>query len=512
MKRMKLNIQLFKAIGTIEFPANHNLQGKIDWYANGNTSTNESSVSCHLYARRTAGYTYGPDWTGSIAIDETTYNFTGFNHSVRIETDWVLITSYYKNVKHDASGNKKITISGSITGPSGTTLAGVTSSGSGTAVLDTLHRAPDITWSITEHDNYLIKMAGIPDNVFVENLSIKYVTLAFTTYDSATISDRTVYNGSQAYTTALLSPPNTFMLDFGNNTLQKNSNNTKVPISVTATDSLGGSNTVSAEYDFIPYIIPSIVTTSSFLKRNGQLSGLVNLNVTANFYHGDIGYVNNYPTIKYKFWENGTTEPADTSYITINSSHYKISGNTVTISNYEIGSTTPTDTNYFDYNKKYNVKLLIQDCFKSATATIYIIKGKAVWSEYKDRVDFVNITMGGLDIFPLGYILLTTDSSFNPNGYYKGTWEKLTADAYFKIVTSSAGSLGGTSSEHKIPISSIPPHTHQYGAGSPYRANDGSMHYTADTTHNPVATTSSTGGGQAYYPYYYGVIAWHRTA
>ena len=105
---------------------------------------------------------------------------------------------------------------------------------------------------------------------------------------------------------------------------------------------------------------------------------------------------------------------------------------------------------------------------------------------------------------------MTTNASFDPNTALLGTWEQLTSDAYFKIVTSSAGSLGGTSSDHKIPLSSMPPHEHYYGAGAPYRSGDGSEHYSSDTTYNPVATTTSAGGGQPYYPYYYGVIAWHR--
>lgn len=117
---------------------------------------------------------------------------------------------------------------------------------------------------------------------------------------------------------------------------------------------------------------------------------------------------------------------------------------------------------------------------------------------------------------PVGSVYATTNSSFNPNTSWGGTWEKITADAYFKIVSSNAGNLGGTSSSHKIPISSIPSHRHQYyntwmisaGAGSASKVSgmiddgfSGSGNY-----------TNYEGGSQAYYPYYYGIYAWHRTA
>lgn len=515
MERMKLNIQLF-ANGIIEFPASGALQGKIEWYSNGNVSTNQSYVTCVLYARRTYGATWGPDWTGSVTIDGERFNFNGFNYSVRIETEWILISSFYKTITHNSDGNKTITISGSVTGPSGTSLQGVTSSGSGNATLDSLHKGPDISYTITEHYQPLID-AGISNNVFVENLSDKYVALEFTTYDGASITNRIVYNRTEAYTYAIdLEHPNTIEMDLYNHVVYRDSTNTKIPIYVIATDSFGATTTTTEQlYDLIPYIKPQFENTSTIAKRNGQTTGLVKLNVSASFYNNNVGNVANTPIVKYKYWEDGTSEPSDSSYITINSSNYVINGNILTITDYEIGSNNPLDTNYFDFNKKYNVKLYIQDSFKSSTITKTIARGKAVWSEYSDHVDFSNITIGGIDLFPVGYIFLTTDNSFNPNGKYKGTWTKLTADAYFKIVTSNAGNLGGTSSTHKIPVSSLPSHNHTV----PNNANVSSYgnNPTIESWHSGSGDvrsiyTGNTGDGQAYYPYYYGVIAWHRTA
>ena len=139
---------------------------------------------------------------------------------------------------------------------------------------------------------------------------------------------------------------------------------------------------------------------------------------------------------------------------------------------------------------------------------------------------------------PIGELFLTIDSNFNPNNSWGGTWIQLTSDAYLKIVTSNGGSLGGTSNQHKIPVASLPAHSHTVNGGahthrvsshtntygSGYSANYLSV--TADTSkqwdYDGVTNTASEGGhthncsdtgsGQAYYPYYYGMYAWLRTA
>lgn len=122
-------------------------------------------------------------------------------------------------------------------------------------------------------------------------------------------------------------------------------------------------------------------------------------------------------------------------------------------------------------------------------------------------------------IYPIGSIYLSVNAT-NPSKYFGGTWEQITSDAYLKIVTSNAGSLGGTSADHKIPIESMPSHRHtQYwGIYNPsgngwYMAgllgtNGGGQQASNWGGNHP----GYTGGGQAYYPYYYGVYVWKRVA
>lgn len=114
---------------------------------------------------------------------------------------------------------------------------------------------------------------------------------------------------------------------------------------------------------------------------------------------------------------------------------------------------------------------------------------------------------------PVGSLYMSTEDVGPVALGWTGTWTKLTGDAYLKIVTSSAGSLGGTSSDHKIPLTSMPNHTHGI-----YVSGNGGGNWTgvAGSPNNSYAGwrdqyTYPQGGGQPYYPYYFGVYIWRRT-
>lgn len=117
-------------------------------------------------------------------------------------------------------------------------------------------------------------------------------------------------------------------------------------------------------------------------------------------------------------------------------------------------------------------------------------------------------------IYPVGSIYLSVVNT-NPGKFFGGTWERIKNDAYLKIATgNSAGTLGGTSSDHKIPLSSMPSHNHSVKfdqstnggiAWLKTGGNSGGPYYSSGYVEN-------AGGGQAYYPYYYQVFVWKRTA
>lgn len=115
------------------------------------------------------------------------------------------------------------------------------------------------------------------------------------------------------------------------------------------------------------------------------------------------------------------------------------------------------------------------------------------------------------EFYPIGSLYLTV-STTSPASIFGGTWEKLTQDAYLKIVTSGAGGTGGRS-DHKIQVTNIPSHAHSLSS-----VLSSAFHTTANTSGSSAwgayglsNETSATGGGQAYYPYYYGIYVWKRT-
>lgn len=148
------------ASGIYEFNASSYLQAKIefsatkDWTAE-NISANSAPVTAILYARRTNNYTTkGKSWSGYIKIayqvnsepERTEQKDISFSSSVSVGNSWVEMARLENvNVVHDTDGSQSITISGSVTGPTGTALAGVTSSGSQTVALDNIPRASEVT-------------------------------------------------------------------------------------------------------------------------------------------------------------------------------------------------------------------------------------------------------------------------------------------------------------------------------------------------------------------------------
>ncbi len=128
------------ASGTINLSSNiSTLAGRINWNSTSNGSVNNSSnVYAELQIHRTDSYTTTGTWNGSLTIDGKTESFSSH---LAISSSWVTIKSFTKNnIAHDSDGKKSITISGSCNGPSGTTMAGHSVSGSSSVTLDNIPR------------------------------------------------------------------------------------------------------------------------------------------------------------------------------------------------------------------------------------------------------------------------------------------------------------------------------------------------------------------------------------
>lgn len=160
MLKMRLNLQFF-ASGTItgnvaSSSSGTKLQMKVDWSYVEDVSTGDFTFTTKLYGRRAdslTGGTSGRKWSGSVQVgDNTAHTFDDMGSSwadKEISTSWVLFKTYTDTITLEAGETKKITISGSLTGCSGSSLAGIESSGSGTVT---------ITATATEDTNTKIKI------------------------------------------------------------------------------------------------------------------------------------------------------------------------------------------------------------------------------------------------------------------------------------------------------------------------------------------------------------------
>lgn len=144
MKLLDFNIQLF-AGGTIDLGASGNLQGRIVWTATSNGSaSNSSNGSANLQIRKDPSTTVATKGTFSFKLqafgkttESTWYGSLG--------TGWVTIASISNVVSHNADGTGTAYIYGKATGPSGTSLAGLSVSGSKNVTLDKIARQATIT-------------------------------------------------------------------------------------------------------------------------------------------------------------------------------------------------------------------------------------------------------------------------------------------------------------------------------------------------------------------------------
>ena len=302
-----------------------------------------------------------------------------------------------------------------------------TSMESGALSLQRVHTPPqDVTFTLTEMNQNLIN-AEVDDDIFVKNLSIKEFVFDATFSDGATLESSRVIN----YASPLDWVNNeegyldTCIYDFTQKTMTPYNipeppQLDKIAIIGTVFDDFGSSGNAYGYstsnpqlFDYIPYEKVNINDNSIVFKRVGQISGQASITLNGNFYIGEIGNVdqsNGYkPTIKYKFWKQGTTEPLSYDY-TINANNITIdtTNSTFSISQLNIGSTTETDVNYFDPNYSWIIKFIVNDNFTSYTTSkeIKILKAQYLWGEYTDRVDFAKITIKNKAITPLKRTLL----------------------------------------------------------------------------------------------------------
>ena len=127
------------ASGSIKLDSSKKWEGKIYWKSTPNTAGNYSDVYVKATMWKTDGYlTSSNSYTsGTITIDGEEYDLTRYQEF----EDEVTIFEDTIRIYHNDDGKKNVSISLSCKGQASTSLSGITLSGSGTAVLDTIYRS-----------------------------------------------------------------------------------------------------------------------------------------------------------------------------------------------------------------------------------------------------------------------------------------------------------------------------------------------------------------------------------
>lgn len=286
-------------------------------------------------------------------------------------------------------------------------------SASGTMQLTILHLNPTIQDAEMVETNQAMITLGLPDTTIARWLSQKRITLHAIPNDNANLSYKLTHQGS-GYTIPTNGYSNSNILDanYISNDLDIINNNAMIREDVI--DDMSGHsatflkvqiNGVSSYPNAIDYFKPIIENTSTSIKRksgewsetlqrNANLTdNIVSLNLKASIYKTNniIGNNNSVTQVGYKIWDTDSSEPVN--YTLITPTPTPDANGVITISDYEI-----SNINYIDM---YNYKIIVTDNY-GYDATIddgTVPIGVSIWSEYKDHVDFLALTVGGYNPF-----------------------------------------------------------------------------------------------------------------
>lgn len=302
---------------------------------------------------------------------------------------WHYMDSYSFIVDNTGTINDptQIQVSGSM---SGAGFSPYNASASGNLSLTPLHTPPEINnINIKEINSGMVSL-GVTDDTIVQYLSQKKFTIDALFFDETNAKEYSIYHNNILIGT---SSTNELTVDFSNVSELVDSGTGYVAINVSVIDDLGGNTTRNFTFPVIKYTRPTIEKTSTTIKRKtGSGTVLTDNKALLNFigtcYKGnDVIGNNNTPLVQYKIWN--TTEP---NYMTLTTPNIA----NVTISNYEISNVLYTST--------YDYKIMITDTFTTTETTINlkvdkVPTGVSVWTEYKDRVDFLKLTIQNNDPF-----------------------------------------------------------------------------------------------------------------
>lgn len=120
-------------------------------------------------------------------------------------------------------------------------------------------------------------------------------------------------------------------------------------------------------------------------------------------------------------------------------------------------------------------------------------------------------------VFPIGYTFITTDSNFDPNTSFGGTWVRIKDRFLLASGDTYKNSTTGGEATHTLTIDEMPSHKHNIniGVSLSLETNQGLVSgHSPSAVDNVTRDTTSVGGGQAHnnMPPYLAVMIWKRTA
>lgn len=345
--------------------------------------TNTRDVKLQLEARTiNANYTtFGYDQTSTI--DGVQLEPTAF--SVRNVNQWVVFGTRTIVIKGAFNGTK----TGSFITNANTTWQLKSGSASVNISLENLHTPAEITAIEIEEKNTLLENA----TQIVQHLSIKNFTFETITYDDATILSYQVYHNGVLIGS---STTNGMTIDFGNvSSLATFEMNGKLycTLKFLVIDSFNTSSFVEIQYEVIQYTKPSLVKTSSSVKRNGQLTGKVKLNLIGSFYNNKVNDIPNTIKLEFAYWKKGEEE--STTYYEI---PFEPTNNNINLYSWAVEKDGVEITDV-DKDFAYIFKIRATDYFnKISDIDLLCPVGEYVWAEFKNRVDFKDITIQNVKV------------------------------------------------------------------------------------------------------------------
>lgn len=366
-----------------------------------------STIEVKTYLGRTRSKSYvGGNYTNTASVTgASTQSSSGsISYPTYINAGEYIHLKTFTFTVPNTSNPTTITISSEF---KDTTFTPSYGSANGSMQLTILHLNPVIETADMVETNSVLTALSVPNTTIVQYLSKKTITLHGTAYDDATINKYRLRHFNTDYaipSSSTYQSSNVFNTDYTAHDIVIGSG--KANIIQDIKDSLNGTATdwvyvnidgTAQKPNGIAYTKPTIEKTNTSIKRkSGGGTTLTDnkavLNFKGTFYKSNdiIGNNNNIQQIGYKIWESGTSEPA--SYTTLTPT---TSGGNITITDFEISNVV--------YTKTYNYKIILKDRYnyQDTIDNGIIPTGQSVWTEYKDRVDFLKLTVNNYN--PFGY-------------------------------------------------------------------------------------------------------------